>query len=231
MHRLVIVSDYVCPYCFVAEEAIKQAVGERKDIVVEFYPYELTRKPAVQVDTYHDEERREKWAKGLVPDAEALGMKVHFPPFVVPRPYTHLAAEGFMYAKEQGKEDAYNEAVFTAYFTKEQDIGRIDVLKQAAEEAGLDGEEFGRKLEEGAYVQQVEVEREWVNDHVKLSGLPTIFLDGRQIKVERYTKAEFERVFAEAEMELEETEEKTDVNTQEEEQQAGGCGATGCFFG
>ena len=241
MHKIVVISDYVCPYCFVAEEALQQAAGNRDDIVTEFHPYELTRKPAPQVDTYHDDVRRERWAKGLVPDANSLGMVVHFPPNVVPRPYTHLAAEGFLYARERDKGDAYNEAVFSAYFTEEQDIGTIEVLRKAAEKAGLDGAEFEAAMDSGAYAEAVERERRETEGITKISGLPTILIDGRKAEIERYTLEAFKDLLEEADRRLAEGEADDDYNechdgcvTEEEDEDipgpGGGCGDSGCFF-
>ena len=237
MHKIVVISDYVCPYCYVAEEALKQAAEGREDMVTEFHPYELTRKPAPQVDTYHDNVRREKWAGGLVPDAESLGMDVHFPPCVVPRPYTHLAAEGFLYARERGKGDAYNEAVFAAYFTEEQDIGKIEVLKKAAGKAGLDGEEFAAALDSGIYAKAVAQERHETEGITKVSGLPTILIDGRKAEIERYTLDAFKALLEEADRRQTEgvaddvcCESSEPAQEEEEEMHEGGCGDGGCFF-
>lgn len=237
MHKIIVISDYVCPYCYVAEEALKQASKGREDIVTEFHPYELTRKPAPQVDTYHDGVRRERWAAGLVPDAKRLGMDVHFPPCVVPRPYTHLAAEGFLYARERGKGDAYNEAVFAAYFTEEQDIGKLEALKKAAEEAGLDGAEFEAAMEAGTYAEAVEQERSMTEDITRIAGLPTILIDGHKAEIERYTLEAFKALLEEADRRQAEGETEEDVcesceTAQEEEEDipAGGCGDSGCFF-
>lgn len=56
------VTDYVCPYCMVAKVQFMQAI-QGKDVEVEWIPYELTQEPDEQIDTYHNEVRKEKCEK------------------------------------------------------------------------------------------------------------------------------------------------------------------------
>jgi predicted DsbA family dithiol-disulfide isomerase len=55
-------------------------------------------------------------------------------PSVSPQPHTHLAFEGFQYAKEHGKADEYNHRVLEAFFREGRDIGDIGVLTTLAGE-------------------------------------------------------------------------------------------------
>jgi predicted DsbA family dithiol-disulfide isomerase len=59
------------------------------------------------------------------------------PPPVSPQPHTHLAFEGYQYAKQYGKGNEYNHRVLEAFFVEGQDIGQIDVLTRRAGEVGL----------------------------------------------------------------------------------------------
>ena len=107
------VTDFVCPYCVVAKKPLLQAIQEIKteknvEIDVLWHPMELTEEPAPKIDTYHDEERKERWAKTLVPICEKLDIQMKLPPHVIPRPYTRLAWEGFYFAKEEGNGDEYS---------------------------------------------------------------------------------------------------------------------------
>lgn len=72
-------------------------------------------------------------------------------PRVSPQPYTHLAFEGFQYAKEQGKARGYNHEVFKAFFQDEQDIGNVDVLTGTAGKVGMSESEFREALETRRY--------------------------------------------------------------------------------
>ena len=60
--QLLFVSDYVCPYCLVAREALQQALAEcGLPVQVTWQPFELTPEPRERVDTYHDAERRARY--------------------------------------------------------------------------------------------------------------------------------------------------------------------------
>lgn len=194
MLNIVFVSDYVCPYCFVAKEALKQALEETKiEANITWQPLELTVEPKERVDTYHDEVRKEKY-QVLVEPCKKLGLDMKLPPNVVPRPYTRLAFEGWYFACEQGVGEAYNDLMYRAYFVEEQDIGDMEVLVSLAERVGLNGIEFKKALEEGIYSK---VEKEVVaysREVLKVNGVPSIYINEEQISLSEYTKEEMMRI-------------------------------------
>ncbi len=194
MLKMVFVSDYVCPYCFVAKEALKQALEETKvEAEITWQPLELTVEPKERVDTYHDEVRKAKY-QVLVEPCKKLGLDMKLPPNIVPRPYTRLAFEGWYFACDKGVGEAYNDLVYRAYFVEEQDIGDIDVLVALAERVGLHGAEFKKVLEDGIYSN---VEKEAVaysREVLKVTGVPSIYINEEQISVGEYTKEEMVRI-------------------------------------
>jgi predicted DsbA family dithiol-disulfide isomerase len=72
-------------------------------------------------------------------------------PNVSPQPYTHLAFEGYQYAKEKGKANDYNDRMLRAFFQEEKNIGDIDVLTKLAGEIRLDEDEYKEALKMGRY--------------------------------------------------------------------------------
>jgi predicted DsbA family dithiol-disulfide isomerase len=72
-------------------------------------------------------------------------------PAVSPQPHTHLAFEGYQYAKEHGKGNEYNHRVLEAFFVEGRDIGSIAVLAKLAGEVGLDERAFGEALQTRKY--------------------------------------------------------------------------------
>jgi predicted DsbA family dithiol-disulfide isomerase len=81
------------------------------------------------------------WVRSVRPMAERLGVRVNAAP---PRPTsTRLALQGYQYALDQGRADAYSEQVFHAYFAESLDIGEPQALGMVAGRAGLDPERFG----------------------------------------------------------------------------------------
>jgi predicted DsbA family dithiol-disulfide isomerase len=184
-------TDFVCPYCIAAKVPLMQALEGREDVEIELLPVELTRPPKERVDTYHDEARRAKWAKDLIPFCENLGMDVHFPPKVIPRPYTSLAWEGYHYAKERGKGEEYSSLMYTAYFTEELDIGELDVLTALAQRIGLDGADFRAALENGTY-RQTQEEALKIAKSLEVKSVPTIWVGDLRLTGDLFTKEDFE---------------------------------------
>lgn len=192
--EITFISDYVCPYCLVAKEALKQALEESgMDARITWQPYELTPEPKERVDTYHDETRKAHY-QVLVEPAAQLGLDMKLPPNVVPRPYSRLAFEGWYYACEKGRGEAYNDLVYRAYFLEEQDIGEISVLAQLAQRAGLDPADFTAALEQGVYSQAEREAVAYARNVLKPTGVPTIYLNGEKIVLHDYTKAEMLRI-------------------------------------
>src|SRR3954469_18769207 len=72
-------------------------------------------------------------------------------PTVFPQPHSHMAFEGFQYAREHGRGNEYNHRVLEAFFVESKDIGDIGVLTNLAGEVGLDEREFGEALRTRKY--------------------------------------------------------------------------------
>jgi predicted DsbA family dithiol-disulfide isomerase len=141
-------SDYVCPFCFIAETPLEQAI-QGKDVEVEWMPFELRPYPQ---DTLRPEDDYlpRVWEQSVYPMATQYGVNLVLPR-VSPQPHTHLAFEGFQYAKEQGKGNAYNHRMFAAFFQEQRNIGDVDELVTLAGEIGLNEAEFREALESGQY--------------------------------------------------------------------------------
>jgi predicted DsbA family dithiol-disulfide isomerase len=100
-------------------------------------------------------------------------------PEVSPQPHTHLAFEGYQYAREQGKGNDYNRRVLEAFFVEGQDIGRIDVLTKLAGEVGLDEGEFGEALRSRRYREAHRRALRHAYEEAGVTGVP-LFVIGRR---------------------------------------------------
>src|SRR4051794_16348456 len=107
-------------------------------------PFELRPHPNETLRPEGDYLQR-AWQQSVYPIARRMGVPITLPQ-VSPQPYTHLAFEGFQFAKEHGLGNEYNHRVLTAFFVEGQDIGQIDVLAKLAGEVGLDPKEFEKAL-------------------------------------------------------------------------------------
>lgn len=188
--EIMFVSDYVCPYCLVAKEALKQAMEESGiKANITWIPFELTCEPSERIDTYHDEVRKAKY-QILVEPCKKLGIDMKLPPNVVPRPYTRLAFEGWHYACEKGIGEIYNDAMYKAYFIDEKDIGDIVVLKALAKEVGLDENEFVEVLNQGVYTKKQRSDDSYAKNILQVKGVPSIYVNGEKISIQKFTKEE-----------------------------------------
>ena len=116
---------------------------------VEWLPFELRPEPQPTLRP-EGEYLRRAWAQSVYPLARRMGVKIVLPP-VSPQPHTHLAFEGYQYAREHGKGNDYNHRVLEAFFVEGQDIGDPGVLTRLAGEVGLDEKEFRQALETRKY--------------------------------------------------------------------------------
>jgi len=87
-----------------------------------------------------------------------------------------LAAE---FAREQGDFRVFHEAVLGAYFSQGLDIGDLDILRQLAEDAGLDADAMAKAIKSGKHLLMLEKAKE---DAARLgvTGVPTFFIDGNK---------------------------------------------------
>ena len=107
-----------------------------------------------------------------------MGVPINPPP-VSPQPHTHLAFEGYQYAKEHGKGNEYNHRVLEAFFVEGQDIGQTDVLTRLAGEVGLDVGEFGEALRTRKYREAHRRALRHAYEEAGVTGVP-MFVIGEQ---------------------------------------------------
>ena len=91
---------------------------------------------------------------------------------------TRLAHEATEYAREHGKGIEFHKIVFRKVYADKQDISNWDVLRSAAEEAGLNGAEMQREVEDGKYTTNVADQVQWAYQ-IGVSGVPTYVINDR----------------------------------------------------
>jgi predicted DsbA family dithiol-disulfide isomerase len=148
---LEVFSDYVCPFCWLAEPALDQLKREEADLEIIRRAYELRPEPVPTLDPKGEYLER-VWRHAVYPMADRMGMAIKLPPV---QPRSRRAHEAARWARDQGRFDDYNEAVFRAFFQRGEDIGKADVLAGLASELDLDGESLGLALTRRDYEAEV----------------------------------------------------------------------------
>ncbi len=191
--KIKVYSDYVCPFCFLAEQPLEAAI-KGKDVEVEWMPYELRPFPT---ETLKPEGSylQSTWRQSVYPMAERMGVNIVLPK-VSPQPYTHLAFEGYQYAKENGKGNEYNKRILKAFFQEEQDIGDINILTKLAGEVNLNTDEYRSALETRKYRETHQKALQHAYKEADISAVPTFIIGDTKIAGIR-SKESFEDIIAE----------------------------------
>lgn len=170
--RLLVVSDYICPWCYIGFTRIEQLRSEF-DIELDLGAYEL--RPGIPPEGMPRSEasRGRVYPPGYLENlrnmAAESGIDMKHPPLI---PNTLKAHEATEFAKEHGKTWEIHRALFRAYFEEERNIGDTDVVCDVAEGIGLDTDELRRALYERRYAAEVERQLAWVRS-AGITGVPT----------------------------------------------------------
>ncbi len=162
-----------------AEFPLKEAIQDQ-DVQVEWMPFELRASPHPTLRPEEDY-LQTAWANSVYPMAERMGIRIVLPG-VSPQPYTHLAFEGFQYAKEKGSGNEYNGRVLRAFFQEEQDIGDVEVLTQLADEVELNRVEFKEALETRQYQEVHQTALYHAHKEAGISAVPTFIIEGQRLQ-------------------------------------------------
>ncbi|MGH3770634.1 MAG: DsbA family oxidoreductase [Pseudonocardiaceae bacterium] len=171
-------ADFVCPFCYLVEQPLADAVEDR-DLRIAWRPFELRPEPT-PTPWSEDDDLQSAWRRVVYPMAERMGVPIVLPR-VSPQPYSRLAFEGFAYAEEYGLGRRYAEGIFRAFFVKQRDIGRPEVLTDVATELGLDTDDFRAALDSGRHApthqQALRRARE-----LEITTVPTLLVEGRRLE-------------------------------------------------
>lgn len=69
---------------------------------------------------------------------------------------SHLSLLAGEFARDNGKFHEYHEAIFKAYFTEGEDIGKVDVVNNILDELALDKDKFMAAVKDGLYEDRLE---------------------------------------------------------------------------
>jgi predicted DsbA family dithiol-disulfide isomerase len=181
MLQIKVYSDFVCPYCFFGEVVLQRALqGIEDKVQVEWMPFELRSYPTPTLKPEEDY-LQTTWQNSVYPIASQLDVNVVLPK-VSPQPHTHLAFEGYQYAKEKGLGEAYTHRMFTAFFQEEQDLGDIEVLTKLAKEVGLEEREFKEAIETRKYKEAHQKALRHAYEEAGVTAVPTFIIGNKKVQ-------------------------------------------------
>lgn len=158
--------DFTCPFSYVTMVAL-QGRAAAGDVVIRARAVERFPAP-VPIPAPSEELEVLSTAH---PDASGAGLILKSPDF---RPRTRKAHEAAAFAAERGLAGEMRSAIFSAYWTGERDIGRIDVLAALGESLGMDREDLRIALDIDQYREAV-LHDLAVAERLRIVRTPTLF--------------------------------------------------------
>ena len=171
--------DYVCPYCFLVEDAIEE-VKQDRDVEVRIRPFELRPDPVPTLRP-EDEYLPRVWEASVYPMAKRLGFDITLPT-VSPQPRTEKAFMVFQLAELKGLAEQYTEAMFKAFFQQDRNIGDDEVIVDVAASIGLTREEVEDALTNESFRTAHRAELEHAVKELGVDSVPAIFVDGELVR-------------------------------------------------
>ena len=193
-HDLNIVSDIICPWCYIAKKQLASALAlgfETTQLALHFdvtwRPFELNPDmPISGVDRMsYRTQKFGSWERSQALDADvaAAGKRVgiNFRHDLMTRtPNSFQAHRLILLAGRDDRQNAVVDALFKAYFTEGRNVGETSVLVEIAAEAGLDAERVLKFLHSNVGVDEIR-SQEQSAINAEISGVPTFMLDGEVI--------------------------------------------------
>lgn len=183
-----IISDTVCPWCFIGKRRLAKAIAMRPniDFDVRWRPYQLdTQVPKAGMDRQaymrlkfgEDPMKIVEMHKLIAAEGEKEGIAFDFAA-IQRRPNTLDSHRLIRWAEAVGAQDEVVERLFIAYFENGEDIGDIRVLADIADISGMDGVEVARMLESDTDLALVEREDQIARE-MGVTGVPAMIFGNR----------------------------------------------------
>jgi predicted DsbA family dithiol-disulfide isomerase len=185
--RIDVVSDVVCPWCFIGKRRLEKAIALKPDIPVEVHwrPYYLNDWVPREGMSRNDyltakfgSPERYKEIAGRVQQAAAAEGLTYAVDKISRQPNTADAHRLIRWAEAIGKAADMKQALMDLYFTEGADLTDREVLAKAAGSLGLDVEATRKRLESDEDVAQIEREAEQAKE-AGIQGVPMFIFGGK----------------------------------------------------
>jgi predicted DsbA family dithiol-disulfide isomerase len=203
MIRIDIVSDAICPWCYIGKRRLERALASEgaEEIVAGWRPFQLNPDmPAEGMD--RKEYLRLKFGSDTGGErykhviAAGLEEGIPFDFAAMKRTPNTIAAHRLIRrAEADGTQDATVEALFVAYFTRGADIGDLDVLADVAASVGADRAAMRAYLESGEGEAEIRAEDKFARE-VGIQGVPCFVIERKYAISGAQPPEAFAEVFA-----------------------------------
>lgn len=186
--KIDIVSDVVCPWCYIGKRRIERAIERLKDTYdfeLVYHPFELNPSiPASGLDQkqylsnrFGGEARYIEITKQVSAAAAKEGLQFDFEKQKI-SPNTRQVHRIIQFAKQKGKQPEVKEAFMKAYFEQGADLSKKENLITIATQAGLNREQVNTLLTSDEGLLDIErAEKEL--QKLGITGVPFYILDNK----------------------------------------------------
>jgi predicted DsbA family dithiol-disulfide isomerase len=174
-------SDFVCPFCFVAEQSTVPRLRDEFDLVVDWRGFPLhprTPRGGMPLTALFPASRIPAVKEHLRMFAARFGVGGIVHPDRLPNTRRVLAMAE--YARAKGKLDEFRRAGMEAHWRFDKDLEDDAHLRAIAESVGLDGVEAVAAADDLRYTSQVEANLAEAHEH-GVSGIPTFFIGDEKV--------------------------------------------------
>ncbi len=166
--KIDVVSDVVCPWCYIGKRRLEKAIDQLKndfDFEVNYHPFELNPDMPIEgknqkeylVDKFGGEEKYNQIRNHITGVAAQEGLKFDFNSQKI-SPNTLDSHRLIAYARYEGKQHQMKEALMSAYFEKGIDLTKTQNLIAVANELGMDSKATGLFLNSDELKADVKLE-------------------------------------------------------------------------
>ena len=187
MVKLDIISDPICPWCYIGKTYLDRALEAAVDhpFTIEWQPFQLNPDmPAEGMDRraylegkFGGKERAVQAYLPVHEHAEKAGIPMNLDD-IKRTPNTIDAHRMIHWAGIEGRQTAMVSALFKAYFVEGRDIGDHDTLADIADALEMDASVILRLLQSDSDVQETR-ERDAAFREMGVSSVPTFIVDGK----------------------------------------------------
>jgi predicted DsbA family dithiol-disulfide isomerase len=185
--RIDIVSDVVCPWCFIGKKRLESALAMKPDVAVELHwrpyflndwiPREGIPREQYLTTKFGGVDRYEGIAQRVAAAAQAEGLTYAMDK-ISRQPNTLDAHRLIRWAGDIGKAAEMKQTLMDFYFTQGGDLTDRETLVRAASDVGLDAVKVRADLASEKDVAEVEREAEAAKE-AGIQGVPMFIFDGR----------------------------------------------------
>lgn len=189
MTTIEIISDPICPWCYIGKTRFERALAERPDhpFKISWSPFQLNpNMPAEGMDRREYLERKFGGKEGavqvysdIVNAAKSDGLEIDIEK-IKRTPNTINAHRLIHWAGVEGRQNEVVAALFVANFQEGKDISDPAVLADIAESAGMDRAVVERLLASDADIAETRAADETARE-MGVRGVPTFLIDGQYV--------------------------------------------------